>query len=121
MGQILDLKVFKPEPRKFRVLDGEKVIAEVDVSRVPTDSVISILANMDVLTKMEKGVVDHESFDILLDVAVRTCKANDESINREWLLDHLDVFGIVQLIIFIIQPVLNRLTEGGGTKKKTKT
>ena len=119
MGKVLDLKVFKPEERHFRLLDtkGEEV-KKINVSRVPTDAVISILDNVDLLVKMQKGEVNRKAFDMLLDVAVQTCQANDEEITREYLLEALDVFGLVELIMFIIEPVFERMKNDGKKKQK---
>lgn len=117
MSKVLDLKVFKPEERHFRLLDADgKEVKKINVSRVPTDAVISILDNIDLLNKMQKGDVSREAFDMLLDVAVQTCQANDQEITREYLLEALDVFGLVELIMFIIEPVFSRMKEGGKKK-----
>lgn len=117
MAQVLDLKVFRPEKRIFRLHDGDNV-REIDVSRVPNDAVIAILGNMDTLAGMQSGKVDKEAMDTLIDIAVQTCRANDQEVTREWLMEQLDVFDIVKLIYFVIDPVIARLTEGGGSKKK---
>lgn len=117
MAKVLDLKVFKPEKRTFRLHDGDEV-REIDVSRVPTDAVISILDNLELLEAMQRGKVDREAFEMLLGIAVATCRANDEEVTRDYLLDKLDVFGVVELIQFVIEPVLQRLTEGGKDSKK---
>ncbi len=117
MGKVLDLKVFKPEERHFRLLDADgKEVKKIDVSRVPTDAVISVLDNVDLLAKMQKGEVSREAFDMLLDVAVKTCQANDEEITKDYLLEALDVFGLVELIMFIIEPVFARMKDEGKKK-----
>ena len=117
MGKVLDLKVFKPEARHFRLLESEgKEVKKIDVSRVPTDAVISILDNVDLLVKMQKGDVSREAFDMLLNVAVQTCQANDQEITRDYLLEALDVFGLVELIMFIIEPVFERMRNNGKKK-----
>jgi hypothetical protein len=123
MSKVLDLKVFKPEDRVFRLLDEEgREVKSVNVSRVPTDAVISILDNMDVLIEMQKGNINKKAFNMLLDVAVDTCKANDEDVTREYLLEQLDIFGVVELIMFVIEPVMARLREGDkGSKKPEAT
>ena len=119
MAQVLDLHVFKPEARTFRLHDGDKV-REIDVSRVPTDAVISILDNLELLEAMQRGKVDREAFEMLLGIAVATCRANDEEITREYLVDKLDVFALVALIQFVMEPVLKKLTQPDDSKKNKR-
>lgn len=119
MAKVLDLKVFKPEERIFRLLDEDgKEIKSVNVSRVPTDAVISILDNMDVLVGIQNGNVDSRAYDVLLDVVVRTCEANDNEVTKEYLLAQLDVFGLTELIMYIIEPVMEQMRSQGQSKKK---
>jgi hypothetical protein len=107
---VLDLDAVRPEKRIVK-LAGK----EIDVTVIPFECMLDIVDKLDTFQALEKNGADGPAvkgaLEFLYKTTVRICQVADKKITEDWLREHADVVQMVQLMSFVVAPLMERISD----------
>lgn len=107
---VLDLDAVRPEKRLVK-LAGK----EIDVTVIPFEVMLDIVDKLDSFQALEKDGSDGAAvkgvLEFLYKTMLRVCQVSDKSLTEDWLREHTDVVQMVQLMGFVVAPLLERISD----------
>ncbi len=107
---VLDLDAVRPEKRVVK-LAGK----EIDVTVIPFECMLDIIDKLDSFQALEKDSADGAAvkgaLEFLYQTTLRVCQVSDKKITDEWLREHADVVQMVQLMSFVVAPLMERISD----------
>ncbi len=107
---VLDLDAVRPEKRLVK-LAGK----EIDVSVIPFEVMLDIVDKLDSFEALEKdgsdGAAVKGALEFLYKTTLRVCQISDKGITEDWLREHTDVVQMVQLMTFVVAPLMERIGD----------
>ncbi|MDG6245099.1 MAG: hypothetical protein QCH31_12060 [Methanolobus sp.] len=110
---IRDFGTIVPQKRIARIA-GEEVDVSVFSTRA-TLKLIELTSSPDKQTALESG----EGIEDLLEVVAIACQRSNPKITKDWLIDNVDLFTLVEFAQFVMEPVTEKLkaTPAEGEEK----
>ncbi len=106
-----DFSKRKVEKRIMKIADQE-----IDVSRIPTRVMIRLAEIRERRDELEAGSL--ADFYEVIEIMSIACSKN-KKITPDWLIDHTDIEMLMEVIVFIVEP-LTKLAEVEPLKKPAK-
>jgi hypothetical protein len=87
----------------------------IDVTVIPFACMLDIIDKIDSFQALEKNGADGEAIKGALQFLYKTtldvCQNSDPEITEDWLRQHVDVVQMVQLMGFVVAPLMERIGD----------
>lgn len=97
--------------KRIAVIEGE----EIDVSRISTRVMLNLVDLKERREELEAG--GKEIFYKLIEIIAQCCKSNSK-ITVDWLIDNTEIMQLLDLMEFIVEPLLMRADIGVRAEKE---